>query len=173
MKGKITDFSILIDRTQRLTLTLLDDFRGQYDELKDKELEIDLREYRPKRSKQANAYLWVLVGKLADKLRADKHMVYLTMLERYGQREPDLISVIEQGYETVYRALDGHCTVVGEGTVNGKTFKHLAILKGSSKYNSREMSILIDGVISECKELGIETLPPWEVAAICKEWKPE
>ena len=173
MKGKITDFSILIDRTQRLTLTLLDDFRGQYDELKDKELEIDLREYRPKRSKQANAYLWVLVGKMSDKLRADKQMVYLTMLERYGQREPDLISVIEQGYETVYRALDGHCTVVGEGTVNGKTFKHLAILKGSSKYNSREMSILIDGVISECKELGIETLPPWEVAAICKEWKPE
>lgn len=173
MKGKITDFSILIDRTQRLTLTLLDDFRGQYDELKDKELEIDLREYRPKRSKQANAYLWVLVGKMADKLRADKQMVYLTMLERYGQREPDLISVIEQGYETVYRALDGHCTVVGEGTVNGKRFKHLAILKGSSKYNSREMSILIDGVISECKELGIETLPPWEVAAMCKEWKPE
>ena len=37
------------------------------------------------------------------------------------------------------------------------------MLRGSSTYNTEEMSKLIDGLVSECKEQGIETLPPEEL----------
>jgi hypothetical protein len=95
------------------------------------------------------------------------------MLKRYGQREKQLISIIdnEEAIAMIYRATNNHCTVVGEGTVNGKQFKHLAILIGSSQYDTRQMAILIDGIVSECKEMGIETLPPDEIKALKESWK--
>ena len=37
------------------------------------------------------------------------------------------------------------------------------MLRGSSTYNTREMSVLIDGVVTEAKELGIETLTPDQI----------
>ena len=44
------------------------------------------------------------------------------------------------------------------------------IFKGSSEYDTREMSVLIDGVISEAKELDIETLPPHEIERMKQKW---
>lgn len=48
-----------------------------------------------------------------------------------------------------------------------------AKLKGTSEYDTKEMSRFIDGIVSEAKELGIETLPPDEVARMKREWKNE
>ena len=95
------------------------------------------------------------------------------MLKRYGQREKQLISIIdnEEAIAMIYRATNNHCTVVGEGTVNGKQFKHLAILIGSSQYDTRSMSILIDGIVQDAKELGIETMTPNQLADLKNSWK--
>jgi len=136
-------------------------------------LEIDLHQQKKKRSLDANSYAWVLITKIADALRTSKEELYIEMLKRYGQREKQLISIIdnEEAIAMIYRATNNHCTVVGEGTVNGKQFKHLAILIGSSQYDTRQMAILIDGIVSECKEMGIETLPPDEIKALKESWK--
>jgi hypothetical protein len=136
-------------------------------------LEIDIHQQRKKRSLDANSYAWVLITKIADILRTSKEELYIEMLKRYGQREKQLISIIdnEESIAMIYRATNNHCTVVGEGTVNGKQFKHLAILIGSSQYDTRQMAILIDGIVSECKEMGIETLPPDEIKALKESWK--
>ncbi len=136
-------------------------------------LAIECKEYRKKRSLDANSYAWLLIGKIADVLRTSKEEIYIKMLTRYGQREKQLISIIdnEEAIAMIYRATNNHCTVVGEGTVNGKQFKHLAILIGSSQYDTRQMAILIDGIVSECKEMGIETLPPDEIKALKESWK--
>jgi hypothetical protein len=92
------------------------------------------------------------------------------MLKRYGQREPKLLSVVADAVDMVYRATKNHCCEVGESELNGKTFKHLAILIGSSQYDSKQMATLIDGIVSECKELDIETLTPQELAALKMDW---
>lgn len=69
MKCRIVDFTAdMISRKQRLTLALDGDFRGQYDNLKDKDLEITVKPWREKRSLDANAYCWVLINKLAEVL---------------------------------------------------------------------------------------------------------
>ncbi len=161
---------------QKLTFTLLQ--KQDVSDLKaicdnKKLIAIECKEHRKKRSLDANSYAWVLITKIADVLRTSKEELYIEMLKRYGQREKQLISIIdnEEAIAMIYRATNNHCTVVGEGTVNGKQFKHLAILIGSSQYDTRQMAILIDGIVSECKEMGIETLPPDEIKALKESWK--
>ena len=50
---------------QRITLELDTDFREGYEALKDAELEIDIRKWRARRSRDANAYFHVLVNQIA------------------------------------------------------------------------------------------------------------
>lgn len=163
MKSIITGLRVSFDEKgyQELTLTL----KSHCDivELKDvltagKELSIEIKQYRQKRSLDANSYAWVLISQLADILRADKDEVYIEMLKKYGQREKQLLSVVGDAIDMIFRATNNHCIEIGESVLNGKIFKHLAILKGSSGYDSREFSIFLDGIISECEELGIKCI---------------
>jgi len=147
----------------------------EYAELKElltagKKLRVEITEQKKKRSLDSNSYLWILVTKLANVLRTSKDELYIEMLKKYGQREKELISVVADGTEMIFKALRNHCTVIGEKELNGKLFKHIAILRGSSNYNSLEMTILIDGVVSDCKEQGIETLTPSQIAELNSRW---
>lgn len=92
------------------------DFERMVDDLKDKEkLSIEVKPYREKRSLNANAYAWVLIGKIADATRAGKDEVYLKCLKRYGQS--DLISILStvpvEHYLKYYEE-------AGRSTLNGK-----------------------------------------------------
>jgi hypothetical protein len=131
----------------------------------DQEKDFDIKEYRPKRSLNSNSYLWVLCNEIANVLRTDKETVYYEMLKRYGQCE--LVSVLSNinvsGYFKYYE-------VAGTSTLNNKEFTHYKVYKGSSEYDTREMSILIDGIVQEAKELDIETLPPNEIESLKNSW---
>lgn len=137
-----------------------------------KQLAVEVKQYRQKRSLDANSYAWVLISKIAKTVRPPipEDEVYIEMLKRYGQREPDLLSVIAEGAGMVYRATKNHCCEVGESELNGKLFKHMAILIGSSQYDTKAMAILIDGIVSDAKELGIETMTPAEIAGLKEQW---
>lgn len=145
---------------------------GKPDELirwlleQDREKLYEVKQHREKRSLNANAYAWLLIGKIADVVRASKEEIYLQMLKRYGQSE--LVSVVSDvdvdGYFKYFEA-------VAETTLNGHTFTHYRVYKGSSEYDSREMSVLIDGIVSEAKDLEIETLPPHEIQRMKEMWK--
>lgn len=126
----------------------------------------DIKEHKAKRSLDANAYLWVLVSRIADVLRANKDEIYLEMLKRYGQRQ--MVSVRS---DVDVRGYFKYFEEVATSTLNGKEFTHYYVFRGSSDYDTREMSVLIDGVISECKDLDIETLPPTEVARLKGLWE--
>lgn len=135
-----------------------------FDQDRDKVFEI--KEHKEKRSLNANAYAWTLITKIADALRTSKEECYLEMLKRYGQSE--IVSVLSQidvsGYFKYYEPL-------ATATLQGKEFTHYKIFKGSSEYDSREMAILIDGIVSEAKELGIETIPPKEIERLKTMWR--
>lgn len=142
------------------------DFEVLVDDLKDKDkFSIEIKPYRQHRSLNANAYAWTLIGKIADALRAGKDEIYLKCLKRYGQSE--LISVLSHvpigNYVKYYEE-------AGESKLNGKDFTHYRVYKGSSEFDSREMSIFIDGVVSEAKELGIQTETPNEIARLKAMW---
>jgi len=135
-----------------------------------KHLVIEVKKHRKKRSLDANSYAWVIISKIADILRTSKDEVYIQMLTRYGQREKQLLSVVTEAVDMIYRATSGHCVTVGTSTLNGKEFTHIAVLIGSSQYDSKQMAILIDGIISEAKELGIETMTPQDLEILKQKW---
>jgi len=131
----------------------------------DRDKVFEIKEHKEKRSLNANSYAWSLIGKIADALRTSKEETYLTMLKRYGQSE--IVSVISSIDVTGYFK---YFEPIGTATLQGKEFTHYKVYKGSSEYNSREMAILIDGIISEAKEMDIETLPPDEIKRIKEMW---
>lgn len=128
----------------------------------------EIKPYRKKRSLDANAYAWLLINEIANVLRTSKDEVYLSMLKRYGQSS--VISVVEEAAE-MFMASVKYREETGKTTLNGKEFVHIRVYKGSSNFDSREMAILIDGIISEAEELGISTMTPAEVERLKGAWK--
>lgn len=131
-------------------------------------LSIKAEKYREKRSLDANAYCWVLLQKLAEASKSDKWTIYLQCLQRYSRAFTHVIvkeSAVDRMKE-LYRT----CVDLGEVTVNGQTGHQLQVYYGSSTFNSKEMSVFLDGIISECKELGIETMTPAEVERVKAAW---
>ena len=130
-----------------------------FEQYKDKIFEI--KEKKQKRTLTQNSYYWSLVNQLSSILRLNNDDCHFLMLQRYGQYE--VISVLSEidlhGYFKYYKE-------IGHGTVQGKDFKHYKIYKGSSQMDSKEFSVLLDGVISECEQVGIPTLTPKEVAEL-------
>jgi hypothetical protein len=169
LTGQIDDVTVSLTGKPKLTLVINEksDLLCGYDDMKDIEkLSIEIKQYREKRSLNANAYAWKLIGEIADIARASKEEIYLEMLRRYGQSE--LISVLAhipiQHYVKYYDE-------AGESKLNGKLFKHYRVYKGSSEFDTREMSVLIDGIVGEAKELGIQTETPEQLAKIKSLWK--
>lgn len=128
---------------------------------KDLTKKYEIKEHREKRSLNANAYCWCLIGQIADNMRKSKEDVYMQMLRDYGQSE--IISVrADININGYFKYFDKF----GTGKVNGKDFIHYKIYKGSSEYDTREMTIFIDGVIQEAQALGIQTLTPTQLAEL-------
>lgn len=142
--------------------------KAEYEKLKSCEkLKVKVDKYRFKRSLDANAYMWVLLQKMAVVLKSTKDDLYLQMLDRYGVFthiivKPHVVDRVVNEWRIVRN--------LGEVTVNGVKGIQLQCYFGSSTYDTKEMSVLIDGVVSECKELGIETLPPDELKRIKEMW---
>lgn len=133
--------------------------------LKEKTYTAEVKEYK-KRSLDANAYCWVLIGKIADVIRANKEDIYFEMLKRYGQG--GVIKIPKKYLELFKRTYKYYEKVNSYPDEAKAEYWHFWL--GSSGYNSYEMSVLIDGIISECKEMGIETMTPEELARIKEEW---
>ena len=134
----------------------------------EKPLVVKIEPVKKKRSLDSNAYCWVLIGQIADILRASKEEVYFNMLKNYGQST--VVSVLSEinvtGFFKYYEEF-------GRGEVNGKDFTHYKVYKGSSEFDTKEMAILIDGVISEAQELGIDTRTPEEIEKMKSLWGKE
>ena len=140
----------------------------EYEKLKDKDrLRVKTVQYRKRRSLNANSYLWVLLGKMAYVLRADKWDIYLKMLKRYGKYtyivvKPNVVNAVKKQWREVEE--------LGPINLNGQEGIQLLCYFGSSTYDNLEMAVLIDGVVSECKDLEIETLPPDQIAQMKEQW---
>ena len=147
----------------------IDEEPSFYDELKDAELNIDIKRYRKKRSLDANAYCWVLCSQMAQKLETSKEEVYEQMIQRYSEFDRD-----EDGYITVTMLdripidkLGGHWRAIN----HQDGFTSYMRLVGSSEMNTEQMAHLLDGIVSEAKELGIETETPEEIERIKMLWQ--
>ena len=119
-------------------------------------LNIEAKKWRKKRSLDANALLWACIGEIAAHLHTDKWNVYLMMLKRYGKFtyicvKPNVVDAVKQQWR--------ECEVIGNVTINGQEAVQMICYFGSSTLNTKEFSVLLDGVISEMDEMGIQRPP--------------
>lgn len=127
----------------------------------------EIKKFRQRRSLDANAYLWVLLDELAHALNTDKDRLYLEVLGRYGVFTHIVVkSCVAERVKDEWRLVKE----LGEVIINGKTGVQLQCYFGSSRYDSREMARLIDGVVSECHEVGVETMTSDELSLIKARW---
>lgn len=163
--------------TRKLKISLLVDASNKdvVEQLKsESKLTIELKKWRQKRSLDANSYCWVLCDKIAKELCKDgtivtKEDVYKDAILQIGSFEPFIVQ--EKTYSKVKRIWEkqGLGFLVQEVSKKDKCIK-VNCYYGSSTYNTKEMSLLIECIVELAKTLNIETKPQSEIDSLLKEW---
>lgn len=140
--------------------------------MKPKAYELTVKEHRKKRSLDANAYAWVLIGKLADAMRISPAEVYTNAIQNIGGNY-EVIPIREEAvdkFTEVWKkqGLGWPCVDMGPSKLPG--YRNLRAYYGSSTYDTRQMSLLIDALIQDCKALDIETLSEEKLSAMMEGW---
>jgi hypothetical protein len=132
---------------------------------RDDDKEYEVEEHKSKRSLDANAYYWVLVNKIAGALNQTKEYVHMEMLRFYSETYSVLLPA-EQDITGLIKYYDVESTIKR----GNKLFKSYKAYLPSSEMNTKQMSVLIDGVVHEAKQLGIETLTPSQIEELKLRW---
>ena len=167
MKGRLIDFSFGYNRKPRITIELDSDFRNGYDALKDFDVEVSIKKWRARRSKDANAYFHVLVGQISMICGLTDEEVKRQLVKDHGVfkkdddgnyiglKQPPSVDIDQiYPYTVFYKQIEE----------NGKLKNCYLIRKRTSEMDSAEMAHLIDKTIQEARDLGIDTDTPEEKA---------
>lgn len=162
-----SDIEIITSKDQvKVAFKVIDPDKSQiYDLTKyDKDIQVDVKEYRPKRTQDQNSYFWVLVREIAIKMKQSMNDIYKGYIQDCGMME--IVPIKNEAVNDFIRkweakGLGWFCKDMGDSKMKGYT--KLAIYFGSSSYNTKEMERLIDAVIIDCQELGIETKTKEEI----------
>lgn len=171
MKAKLLDLAVSITGKQRLTLELDGDFRDLYDKYKDIDCEISIKTYRYRRSLDANAYAWVLIGKISESKHIPKREVYREAVREVGGAS-EIISIKKSSVKRLQelwneKGLGWQVEDIGS---NVPGWTNVILYYGSSSYDTAQMADLIDGLVQDAKALGIETEQPEKIQSLLEEY---
>ncbi len=180
MIGELERVEGFLDGTFRISF--LTRQKPQMDGLSGKQVEITVKEKRGRRSLDANAYYWKLVTQLSEAIGVSKPYCHNMMLRQYGQlyvdddcpflavipETEDAVRMVEEA--TLFHLLPTSQVRTGE---DGKLYRTYRMIRGSHEYDTYEMSKLIDGIVSECKDAGIETMTPAEIERMMETYEPK
>ena len=146
----------------------IQDISRSCSEAMEKPCDLIIKPESKKRSLTANGYYWALIDKITTVLRADSHEIHRQMLARYGVSSLDkngnpILIRMQEDIDPL--ELQGIYVDAVESYGGYVTYR---VLKGSSEMDAAEFSALLDGLISECKDLGIEVLPDDELQRLFK-----
>lgn len=170
--GTIEDISIDY-KTQKPKILLVLNEReclSSLEELKEDKLSIEIKKHKNRRSLDANAYMWVLISKIEEKINISKDVIYKDAIRNIGVYE-----VIPVKNEAVDRFIEAW-TKNGLGWVCETTksklegYTNILAYYGSSTYDTAEMSRLVDSIVQECKQLDIEVMPKAELDSLIESW---
>ena len=160
-KGRIEKLDTEAGRNQTITLSIDGDLRETYDALADTDVSLD-----------ANGYCWVLMDKIAAELKIPKADVYRSLIREIGGVS-EMVCVREDGAEKLASAWGENGIGWIADTMPSKLPGCLNVILyyGSSTYDTRQMSTLIDAAVELAKSLGIDTATPEEIAKYKDEWR--
>ena len=146
---------------------------GEANELlrKKKRVSVRLEAIKQKRSLNANAYAWVLIDRIAAALGIDKVEVYRDAIRDIGGNS-DVVMVANDAVDKLRAVWEARgLGWIVEVTDRADTVSTVLLHYGSSTYDTRQMTLLIDHLVQDAKELGIETLPPDRLAGMIERWR--
>lgn len=159
------DFKFLVNGKVEISFTCEKSIIRQFEGLKDdKELTVQVKEYRQKRSLSQNAYMWVLLDEIAKAVNRSKEDIYKELVKDYG-----VFEILPLKDEAVKRfnhnwsknGLGWFTETLGQSKLKGYT--NIIAYYGSSTYDTKEMNRLLDAVVNECEDLGIQTMTLSEI----------
>lgn len=138
----------------------------------DKPQRMRLTTWREKRSLSANAYAWELLGKLSAVLRIPPEEIYWRLVPDVGDNMI-FLSVAVPALQELKEKWSSHgigwqTKIIGASDRPGMV--DIALYYGSSAFDTAQMSRLIDLIIAECRDQGIEYLPPDKINAMLEAW---
>ena len=150
------------------------------DELKQCEkLSINIDKYKEKKSNAANNYMWAMCTKLAEKLsdgntKYTKEDIYRNAIKDIGVWYDDEIEPEKVKWRcTAWSKIGiGWLTERVDFTPDGNK-EVIRFYYGSSQYNTKQMSKLIDNIVQDCQAVGIETKTPDQIAELLSLWETE
>lgn len=173
MTGRLVDMAVGMNGKQRITIEVDQDFRETFDDLHGAELDVDIKKHREKRSLNANAYFHVLVDKIAAKNGMSNDEAKAWLVCQYGSLAKDEHGSnvgIKIPAAVDIRTVYPYTRWFGSRQEDGVTFNCYMLYKRTHTMDSAEMCRLIDGAISEAKELGIVTDTPEQIAKYKDVW---
>lgn len=131
-----------------------------------------IQKYRKKRTKDQNAYFWEICGQLAANIGSTTVEVYRDLIRNIGNNF-EVVPVRADRVKTFTEVwgkngLGWVCDVLGESQIEGYT--NVIAYYGSSVYDVEQMRTLIDLLIAECAEQGINTDSP-QFEALLNDYK--
>lgn len=167
MRGKLKDLTFGPWGEQHITVTVTQDFRESFDALKNSDVNVEIKKWREPRSRDANAYAWVLIDKIAAVLSIDKAEVYREAIREIGGVS-DTVCVQDVAVQKLCEGWEhngiGWQTETFPSKIEGCT--NVVLYYGSSTYDTKQMSLLIDHLVTEAKALGVETMPLDKLAVL-------
>ena len=172
MKAQIVDFLPLGSSKGRLTVDVLGDFRDQIDKVKDGFINLTIKKWYEKRSLDANAYAWVLIDRLSEELGLEKTDVYKHAIRSIGGVS-DTVCALDESVDKLCGAWSengiGWHSECFPSKIKGCT--NVILYYGSSTYDTRQMSALINSLVDECERFGIETKSPEEIESLLRSFE--
>jgi len=137
-----------------------------------REGEYEIKRIRKRRSLDANSYLWVLCTEIAEVAGVSKEDVYRRNIREGGEFTP--LPIKEEAVESFSQIWSAHgvgwfCDVIDNSKIPG--YKLIFAYHGSSEYDTKQMSSLIERVKQDAESVGVETMPPEQLAALMNEWE--
>lgn len=173
--GILQDISIDY-KTNKPKITLLLEQRDSIsglEDIKDDKLSIEIKKYRKPRSLDANKFFWKLLQEVCDYKDID-------VIEDYKRRVKELgifkqFKIMTQDVKTFKklwtdRGIAWFCEIADTTYIGDTEFKIINAYYGSSSYNSKQMSRLIDNLVQDCKAVGIETKSESEIDSLLSSW---
>ena len=173
--GTLQDISIDY-RTKKPKITLLLDTRDSLpglEEIKDNKLSIEIKKYRKKRSLDANAYFWKLLQEICEKQDLNTIEEYKRRVKELGIfKQFKLMAQDIKTFEKIWtdRGIAWFCEIVDTEYIYNTEFKIVNAYYGSSSYNTKYMSRLIDNLVQDCRAVGIETKSKEEIESLLNSW---
>lgn len=176
--GIITDITVDYKTRQPKIVLQLNTNAEDCEKLKDMKLSVEIKKYRNKRSTEANSYLWKLCSELSkkmsvlDKEKYTKEYFYRNAIKDIGvwqddEVEPEKVKWRCAAWEKLGT---GWITERVDFSADGNK-EIIRFYYGSSQYNTKQMSRLIDNIVQDCQALGIETATPDEIAKMKSLWR--